>query len=164
LAGKEAKSRRAELQQQKLKFDDTDGKAAADSHITFSLYLQVRKMPRMASLANDRKIYRKTAGRLRTELSSDKIQTFVDCASVRSLITEVFSNTCYSSHRKKWKPTAYHQRTHQSTNGGWLSLVSKEFFWLWSGVLLPDAEIVFNKTNGIGMAMHRQNYESRGGV
>jgi hypothetical protein len=87
---REATSHQAELQQQKLKFNDTDGKImAADSHISFKSLSPGEKDARMASLAKDRKIYRKPAGWLCTELKSSKAKfQLVDCTSdgFRSLI------------------------------------------------------------------------------
>jgi hypothetical protein len=162
---REAKSRRAELQQQKLKFDDTDGKrTAADSHITFKSLSPGEKDARMASLANDRKIYRKTAGRLRTELKSSKAKfKLVDCASgFRSLITKSFQTlaTLATEEKVEAKQHIIKELINQQEMVGGFLLCRRNFLALVRCSCLRY-EIVFNKTNGIGMAMHRSKLQPR---
>jgi hypothetical protein len=87
---RQKKIRRLEIEHQKRKLDDTDGKrTAADSRISFKSLSPGETKVRMANLANDRKIYRFSNSILREALVSSKAKfKFLDCgSSFQSLIT-----------------------------------------------------------------------------
>ena len=90
---REAKSRRAQIVHQKIKFEDTNGKrTAANSATSFKNLSPGEKDARMSSLAKERRKYRRTTQRLRKGLESNKSKfKLLDCASdFRSLITSAF--------------------------------------------------------------------------